>query len=52
MRYADELELGEGNRDFMWEVVHKVDLVYLRMVNEKLEENRRHQDQARRRPPL
>jgi hypothetical protein len=36
MRYADEMELGPDLRDFLWEVVRKVDAAFLNFLNEKM----------------
>jgi len=37
MWLADDMELDPDAKEFMWDVLHKVDSEYLRLVNEKIE---------------
>jgi len=40
MYYADEMELGANSREFLWEVIRKVDSAYIKAINQKLTEER------------
>lgn len=49
MLYAGEMELGPNSREFLWEVIRKVDAAFLRFLNDKMSQDRsRAQAQASR----
>lgn len=40
MAYANDMELGPNSREFLWEVVKRVDARFLKLFNEKIEASR------------
>lgn len=40
MYYASEMEFGPNTREFLWEVIRKVDAAFLRFLNDKLATDR------------